>query len=131
MLPYQLLLLLIILSVAYGLFGSKENITVVGKFNCGENHYPDVKIELWDAKVLGHWDALIWRGNKLETTYTDESGRFQLNFAHACQFTVYVVTLIYTSLKSTTLTIHSDSLFSTKEKESITWSKHNSNEQCL
>ncbi|VDP20949.1 unnamed protein product [Onchocerca flexuosa] len=78
MLPYQLLLLLIISSVAYGLFGSKKNITVVGKFNCGENHYPDVKIELWDARALGLWDALFWRGNKLETTYTDESGRFRL-----------------------------------------------------
>ncbi|KAL4002944.1 Transthyretin-like family protein [Acanthocheilonema viteae] len=71
MLRFQLLLLLTISSFAYGLFGRKKNVTVVGELNCGRNYYSNVKVELWEADTVD-------RDDKLNTTYTNESGQFKI-----------------------------------------------------
>nr|CDP92533.1 Bm9052 [Brugia malayi] len=67
----QLLLLLIISSIAYGLFGRKKNITVTGELNCGRNYYFNVRVELWEADTIGPDD-------KLNVTYTNNSGQFKI-----------------------------------------------------
>uniref|UniRef100_A0A0R3RKE4 Transthyretin-like family protein n=1 Tax=Elaeophora elaphi TaxID=1147741 RepID=A0A0R3RKE4_9BILA len=71
MLPSQLLLLLTLSSSAYGLFGRKKNVTVMGELNCGQNYYSNVKVELWEADTVGPDD-------KLNTTYTNKLGQFKI-----------------------------------------------------
>ncbi|EFO19027.1 hypothetical protein LOAG_09467 [Loa loa] len=71
MLHSQLLLLLTISSIAYGLIGRMKNVTVIGELNCGRNYYSNVKVELWEADTVGPDD-------KLNTTYTNSSGQFKV-----------------------------------------------------
>ncbi|VDK71238.1 unnamed protein product [Litomosoides sigmodontis] len=67
----QLLLLLILPSVAYGLLGTKKSVTALGELNCGRNYYADLKVELWEADTVGPDD-------KLNTTYTNNLGQFKV-----------------------------------------------------
>ncbi|KAM3724694.1 Transthyretin-like protein [Dirofilaria immitis] len=73
MLSCQLLLLLLlaISSCVCGLLGRKKNITVTGELNCGRNYYSNVKVELWEADTFD-------RDDKLNTTQTDQKGRFKI-----------------------------------------------------
>uniref|UniRef100_A0A915PZF9 Transthyretin-like family protein n=1 Tax=Setaria digitata TaxID=48799 RepID=A0A915PZF9_9BILA len=70
MVPF-LLLLLIISPYAYGLLGSKKNVTVMGELNCGRNYYANVKVELWEADTIG-------RDDKLNATQTNDTGKFRI-----------------------------------------------------
>ncbi|VDM10665.1 unnamed protein product [Wuchereria bancrofti] len=67
----QLLLLLTISSIAYGLFGTMKNVTVTGELNCGRNYYSNVRLELWEADTFGSDD-------KLNMTYTNDKGQFKI-----------------------------------------------------
>ncbi|VDK44817.1 unnamed protein product [Gongylonema pulchrum] len=71
----QLQLLFLFLAVvsqpALGLLGSKKNATVTGQLNCGRNYYADVKVEMWEADTFD-------RDDKLNTTYSDDRGKFRV-----------------------------------------------------
>lgn len=90
----QLLLLLTLPSFAYGLFGSKKSVTVVGELNCGRNYYANLKVELWEADTgwflisserfyfffttFENFCFVVGPDDKLNTTYTNNLGQFKV-----------------------------------------------------
>uniref|UniRef100_A0A0R3RIV8 Transthyretin-like family protein n=1 Tax=Elaeophora elaphi TaxID=1147741 RepID=A0A0R3RIV8_9BILA len=67
----RVLLLFLLPIYAYGLFGSKKNITVIGNLECGGSPYKAVTVELWDDDAFNFDD-------KLNLTHTDNAGKFKL-----------------------------------------------------
>ncbi|VDN50403.1 unnamed protein product [Dracunculus medinensis] len=54
-----------------GLFGSMKNVTVRGMIKCGVFSADGKKIELWEDDILN-------RDDKLNTTFSDLVGRFEI-----------------------------------------------------